>query len=1172
MLSSIISQASHVLGGEVTWRCTGNGQYRFKVTIYRDCSGISFTENTVTLATTIPGATNVICNLISTSDVSPICVQTTPGVGQLGCGANPATGNGPNGSIARFIYESGNVNLSAAPAPPAAGYAMWTTSIPCCRNTNNNTNCGGDMILRARMYPYTPPGAAAPLGLGAMCDNGPDFYEPPTALAIAAANSQDTLDFNNNAIDRDQDNLSYFIDVPITDVNGNPPTFTECNYNVPTGSANFPFPGVVRTFGFPDPTLNNLPINKLTGAISFRVVDNQLRRYLTCIRVESWRCGQKIAEVFRDFQLQVIQVTGAPAGQRRPDLDRPFRGNCSSDNGYTITTFAGDTVKFTIQASDFAPVFPAQNVSVFFNGLIFGTNYNSYTTGCPNPPCAIVTNPQGDPPSPIVVRGEIEGYGYTGQYGSAASFVWPTACNHYINNGCGQLSNIYTFTATAKDDYCPANGRTIGIIKVIVVRPPVWETPKITCVATTDSGDVKLSWELPIDSVKLGCDTTVQQSINRKIDTFTKYLIYRADTATGPFVFIDSVTSALATSWTDTSVDVRRGSRYYYRMTVVSGCQDDTAAFTPVVSPMLLTAQYDAGIGAVKLDWNYLAAPAPFLPNHVANYTLVRENVTIAPGVWDTVATGLLDTLYDDPALFCNDILRYRILVKDTATDCFSISTTAFDTALDDQAPAKVLLYQISVDTTSNQLFAKFEPSTSLDTRGYIIYKVISQNGVFVGQPIDTILGRMNNIATIPFDDPQTGIFNYGIAAFDSCGNLGLRSDQNNNVLLNVIEDRCNSRLVVNWTRANNWTAGIRDFTLYRSENNGPWTQLGVYTPIQDTFYFDTNIINGNRYAYGVVAVSNQADSITSFSNMQIRTGNVVILPQFLHVRYATVDSITKSVKLAVIIDSLADASRYELYRSPVDSFNFTLIDTLNIAQSTLLNGYRQLFFTDNDAKTDERSYFYKVEAINICGNKFFTSDTVRTMFLSGTDNLNFTNEMRWNTYEKWPGGTIRNYMFRRVEGVEQDFSFLTALTNTDTAYDDDVQNLTNSNGVFCYYLLAVEAGPNSYNYVDSAVSNIVCVTQPPRMFKPTAFVPDGLNNVFRPVGVFVDDVNPGSYSMKVFNRWGEQIFETNKFTEGWNGQVNGKVAQEGVYIYYIEFMGRNGLPYSQKGTVTLLR
>jgi gliding motility-associated-like protein len=91
-------------------------------------------------------------------------------------------------------------------------------------------------------------------------------------------------------------------------------------------------------------------------------------------------------------------------------------------------------------------------------------------------------------------------------------------------------------------------------------------------------------------------------------------------------------------------------------------------------------------------------------------------------------------------------------------------------------------------------------------------------------------------------------------------------------------------------------------------------------------------------------------------------------------------------------------------------------------------------------------------------------------------------------------------------------------------------------------------------------------------MFKPTAFVPDGLNNVFRPVGVFVDDVNPGSYSMKVFNRWGEQIFETNKFTEGWNGQVNGKVAQEGVYIYYIEFMGRNGLPYSQKGTVTLLR
>ncbi|MDX5427538.1 MAG: hypothetical protein LPK79_05475, partial [Bacteroidota bacterium] len=38
---SFSSQASHLLGGEITWECLPNGQFRFYLTLFRDCSGIN---------------------------------------------------------------------------------------------------------------------------------------------------------------------------------------------------------------------------------------------------------------------------------------------------------------------------------------------------------------------------------------------------------------------------------------------------------------------------------------------------------------------------------------------------------------------------------------------------------------------------------------------------------------------------------------------------------------------------------------------------------------------------------------------------------------------------------------------------------------------------------------------------------------------------------------------------------------------------------------------------------------------------------------------------------------------------------------------------------------------------------------------------------------------------
>ncbi len=85
----------------------------------------------------------------------------------------------------------------------------------------------------------------------------------------------------------------------------------------------------------------------------------------------------------------------------------------------------------------------------------------------------------------------------------------------------------------------------------------------------------------------------------------------------------------------------------------------------------------------------------------------------------------------------------------------------------------------------------------------------------------------------------------------------------------------------------------------------------------------------------------------------------------------------------------------------------------------------------------------------------------------------------------------------------------------------------------------------------------------------PSAFSPDGVNNVFRP--------HPRSelladYNMQIYNRWGQKVFESNNQVYGWNGEFNGKSSPLGVYSYILTGKRQNGEDVFKKGTITLIR
>lgn len=90
-------------------------------------------------------------------------------------------------------------------------------------------------------------------------------------------------------------------------------------------------------------------------------------------------------------------------------------------------------------------------------------------------------------------------------------------------------------------------------------------------------------------------------------------------------------------------------------------------------------------------------------------------------------------------------------------------------------------------------------------------------------------------------------------------------------------------------------------------------------------------------------------------------------------------------------------------------------------------------------------------------------------------------------------------------------------------------------------------------------------------VFVPNAFTPDGdnLNEKYGPKGY---GVNLEGYSFKIFNRWGELIFESNLLNDGWDGTYKGKLVESGSYSWRLEYKDTNGKRYEQMGKVSIIR
>lgn len=86
----------------------------------------------------------------------------------------------------------------------------------------------------------------------------------------------------------------------------------------------------------------------------------------------------------------------------------------------------------------------------------------------------------------------------------------------------------------------------------------------------------------------------------------------------------------------------------------------------------------------------------------------------------------------------------------------------------------------------------------------------------------------------------------------------------------------------------------------------------------------------------------------------------------------------------------------------------------------------------------------------------------------------------------------------------------------------------------------------------EDTMTSVIFIRDELIFYVPNTFTPDGddFNEIFKPV--MTSGFDKYSYTLYIFNRWGEPLFESHNPDIGWDGTYQGQLVQDGTYVWKI--------------------
>jgi gliding motility-associated-like protein len=536
---------------------------------------------------------------------------------------------------------------------------------------------------------------------------------------------------------------------------------------------------------------------------------------------------------------------------------------------------------------------------------------------------------------------------------------------------------------------------------------------------------------------------------------------------------------------------------------------------------------------------------------------------------------ALLDTTsnlnYNDTVDVCLDSLFYEIRIAG------SCNSTQVKQEFITTNTETIEIDSLSVQGTN--LVLSWKPSKLKKPMSYVI---LQGNGA-TWTPIATVPFNVALPFLVPGVDPNTAIGNFKVISVDSCNNQGsLPTVYHNNMLLNENIDPCEGILRLSWNAYLGWPGGVDKYLVLADVTPpGAPTQTGVLLatlpgnsnpqPGQFVTYSSRDVISGYSYCYYVRAVDTSGTR-RSTSNQQCINGLVVKSSKLLYLARTAVRA-DKAIDMVVFIDKEADVINFDVQRSDEPGMPFISLGKLPKPSS----GPWEIRFTDFTADPDNHRYEYRFVSTDSCGNIDTISNIGTNIMVKATAQDNLVNRVVWSRYRDF-GGVVKEYQVQRGLTEAGPFTLIGTVPGKDTVYNDNIRSLgPDVTGIFCYRVIAVEQNnPLGFEDFDEepfrSISNVACAEHLPRMFVPNAFNPASsqpANRVWRPLNVYAEST---SYSLEIFDRWGNKVFTSRDEKQGWDGTIDGVDAPMGVYMYRLKYRSVQEELKDVQGSLTLLR
>jgi len=564
--------------------------------------------------------------------------------------------------------------------------------------------------------------------------------------------------------------------------------------------------------------------------------------------------------------------------------------------------------------------------------------------------------------------------------------------------------------------------------------------------------------------------------------------------------------------------------------------------------------------GFVDLQWNTPTSNAAWLAAVNAEVWLEYPS-----GVWNKISTlpGSSSSFAYEVTV-CGEQLNFQIRYNGLP-NCDFASNTAGGIFSDQTAPAIPTVTSVTVNPVTGQAELNWAVNTSGDTDGYIVY---SCNGTTVNL-IDTVFGINNTQFSDLLSTPSSGPECYLLSAIDTCysGNPPSPNTSPTGSVCNctiflssATYTLCDTSIDFSWSAYSGWSSIVDYYVLVHSLDGINFTPVDTVDGSTLAGVHEFSSITSGIHYYGVVAYSNSG--ATSASNIQSINITYPSPPSINYITSVSVNS-SKDIDITVRSEATLVAHKYILERKNLYApYNWEY--HMDITQSAT-----NIVFTDTDVNSDDVIYDYRVIVQNPCGYYLDTTNIGRNIRLRGENKSEFLlNNLNWSNYDDWESGVMEYLVLRSVDGGAE--TQASSVNSTNLAFSDNLEPFLSSKGQFCYRIEA-KSEPISYfpNETFSSFSNEKCLDQEPLIWVPNAMMIHGNNNLFFPVISFADTSN---YTLNIFSRWGDYVFETNKLSEKWDGQMNGDYVHENAYVYYLTVKDGRGVLHERRGMITVLK